>query len=132
MSRGGKRIALNGPDGPILSRRVLLSGSLAGVTALCAVPTRVEAQYSGGGGTPSGAGAASGTSGGAAAGSKSGAAAGGTGQAKEAKTAARYQDKPNGAQQCGRCTHYRSPNACQIVEGSISPSGWCGHFKPTG
>jgi hypothetical protein len=129
MSHNRKRITLIGPDGPVLSRRVFLGGALIGATALTgALPT--PAHSYGGGGAPSGAGAASGgAAGGTGAGSRSG-AGGGAGQAKESKATARYQDKPNGNQQCGRCAHFRAPNACQIVEGSISPSGWCRHFKP--
>src|SRR5687767_10181301 len=122
MSEYRKRITLMGPNGPVLSRRVFLGGALIGTTVLTgALPTPAHS-YGGGGGAPSGAGAASGgAAGGTGAGSRSG--AGGAGQAKESKATARYQDKPNGNQQCDRCAHFRAPNACQIVEGSISPSG---------
>jgi hypothetical protein len=120
MSRNPSRITLIGPDGPILSRRLFLRGSLIGAAlGAGALPTPADAQYGSGGATP-----------GAGAGSRSGPAPGSTGRGKESKAVARYQDSPNGNQRCGRCTHFRKPNGCEIVNGSISPNGWCRHFKP--
>jgi len=40
------------------------------------------------------------------------------------KEEAQYQDKPKGEQHCDNCMHFIGPNACAVVEGSISPSGW--------
>ena len=43
----------------------------------------------------------------------------------------KYQDKPNGTQKCADCIHFipassgKGPGTCQIVEGAISPNGWC-------
>ena len=131
MSQSDKRITSMRADGVALSRRVFLGGTLIGATALAgSIPIPAEAQYGSGGGASSGAGAGGGAGGGA--GARSGAAGGGAGRAKEAKSAARYQDKPNGDQRGGRCAHFRAPNACQIVEGQISPNGWCRHFKAAG
>jgi hypothetical protein len=48
--------------------------------------------------------------------------------AKMAPAAAGYQDSPKGAQQCDGCALFQAPNACQLVDGSISPSGWCKFF----
>jgi hypothetical protein len=42
--------------------------------------------------------------------------------------AAGYQDKPQGEQMCSSCGHFKSPSSCAIVEGTISPSGWCRLF----
>ena len=117
MSQSRNHITSIGPVGPILSRRVFVSGAVMGATALAGAALPKPAQAYGGGGAPSGAGSRSG-------------AASGAGQAKEPKATARYQDSPNGNQQCSRCTHFRPPNSCQIVEGSVSPNGWCRHFKP--
>ena len=39
--------------------------------------------------------------------------------------AAGYQDKPNDKQMCSSCTHFQAPSSCQVVEGTISPQGWC-------
>ena len=36
-----------------------------------------------------------------------------------------YQPTPNGKQRCDGCTQWQSPNACKVVSGKISPSGWC-------
>ncbi|HVS78325.1 MAG TPA: high-potential iron-sulfur protein [Steroidobacteraceae bacterium] len=57
---------------------------------------------------------------------------------KVAKSTAKYQDKPNGTQQCDGCVQFipgKTPSAdgtCKIVEGSISPKGWCMFFSPKG
>lgn len=32
-------------------------------------------------------------------------------------------------ERCLRCTHFREPDGCRIVEGPISPEGWCPGFK---
>jgi hypothetical protein len=44
------------------------------------------------------------------------------------KENARYQSKPKGKQRCALCRHFKPPNHCQIVEGEISPDGWCRFF----
>jgi hypothetical protein len=37
-----------------------------------------------------------------------------------------YQDKPGpGGKKCGGCRFFKAPNACSIVQGTISPNGWC-------
>ena len=45
---------------------------------------------------------------------------------------AMYQTMPKGDQRCGLCTSFVSPNACQLVKGTISPTGWCQLFSPKG
>lgn len=42
--------------------------------------------------------------------------------------AAKYQDKPKGKQMCSGCTHFEPPSSCGIVQGPISPHGWCMFF----
>ena len=55
-----------------------------------------------------------------------------------AKSVAKYQDKPNGTQRCDGCIQFipgKSPSAngtCTIVEGDISPKGWCMFFAAKG
>jgi hypothetical protein len=44
---------------------------------------------------------------------------------KTTKQAAGYQYSPNGGQSCSTCIAFLPPNACRIVEGTISPQGWC-------
>ena len=45
---------------------------------------------------------------------------------------AMYQTMPKGDQRCGLCNSFLSPNACQLVQGAISPTGWCQLFSPKG
>jgi hypothetical protein len=41
------------------------------------------------------------------------------------KSQARYQPGPNGERRCSNCVHFASPSACEIVDGDVSPQGWC-------
>jgi hypothetical protein len=47
---------------------------------------------------------------------------------KLSRTAALYQDTPRGGLSCAGCTFFRRPRSCQVVEGDISPTGWCRLF----
>jgi High potential iron-sulfur protein len=50
----------------------------------------------------------------------------GGGKGKVSKEAAKYQDRPQGDQQCSKCAHFvAQDNTCQKVEGQVSPNGWC-------
>jgi hypothetical protein len=49
-------------------------------------------------------------------------------QQKISQANAKYQDHPNGNQQCDGCIQFQAPNACKIVEGPINPKGWCQFF----
>jgi hypothetical protein len=51
-------------------------------------------------------------------------------QAKAAQNAVAYQDKPKGTQRCDGCSLFQPPKACKVVEGQISPQGWCALFSP--
>ena len=51
-------------------------------------------------------------------------------QQKVAQAAAQYQDQPKGQQKCDGCVAFEPPNACKLVQGTISPSGWCLLFSP--
>ncbi len=45
---------------------------------------------------------------------------------KMTKADARYQDQPKGEQSCAQCTNFvPASNTCQLVEGQVSPQGWC-------
>jgi hypothetical protein len=52
-------------------------------------------------------------------------------QQKVAPASVKYQDKPNGNQQCSNCLQFvpgGTPTAmgtCKVVEGPVSPSGYC-------
>jgi len=44
---------------------------------------------------------------------------------KIAQSAVYYQMSPKDGQQCGQCAQFLSPHGCKLVDGDISPSGWC-------
>ncbi len=45
--------------------------------------------------------------------------------AKMPQKAASYQPTPKGSQRCDNCNKFQAPDACKLVDGQISPSGWC-------
>jgi hypothetical protein len=49
-------------------------------------------------------------------------------QLKVSKPSVAYQDQPDGSRRCALCAHFVEPGSCQIVEGSISPQGYCRLF----
>ena len=68
-------------------------------------------------------------------------------EAKASKAAVHYRDSPNGMQMCHMCKFYiggrsgimgggmmrggmMGSGACQVVEGRISPMGWCDLYTP--
>ena len=51
-------------------------------------------------------------------------------QAKIAQNLVQYQDKPKGDAQCSKCLQFQPPDACKVVDGKISPNGWCAAFAP--
>jgi hypothetical protein len=66
-------------------------------------------------------------------------------EAKVTKAAVHYRDHPNGMQMCHMCKFYISSGgrsagmscmgmmgtgACQLVQGRISPMGWCDLYSP--
>ncbi|MGB8338153.1 MAG: high-potential iron-sulfur protein [Burkholderiales bacterium] len=46
---------------------------------------------------------------------------------KAAKAAFQYQDKPKDGKKCVNCSLYipGAKGQCKVVEGDISPEGWC-------
>lgn len=56
--------------------------------------------------------------------------------AKGSKSQFKYQDKPNGNQKCSECSLFipgktaSEDGECKVVDGAISPSGWCTAFSP--
>ncbi len=55
-------------------------------------------------------------------------------EAKSSKASVKYQSHPKGSQKCSGCRFFqagKTPSAmgtCKIVEGAISPNGWCTAF----
>jgi High potential iron-sulfur protein len=45
--------------------------------------------------------------------------------AKMAQAGVAYQTTPKGDQQCSNCSLFQPPSACTLVDGTISPTGWC-------
>lgn len=59
-----------------------------------------------------------------AAGSTSSAAPASTGKASQASV--QYQTQPKGEQKCSGCINFiADSNTCKLVDGQISPDGWC-------
>lgn len=50
-------------------------------------------------------------------------------QQKISPAIAKYQPTPNGGDHCEICSNFQAPNACQFVQGEISPKGWCQLFS---
>jgi hypothetical protein len=46
-------------------------------------------------------------------------------QQKASQEAMKYQDKPNGDKRCSNCLNFIPSNSCTIVEGTVSPNGYC-------
>lgn len=57
------------------------------------------------------------------------AAAGTRAQTKASQRDARYQAVPKDGQSCAMCQLFRPPQACEVVAGDISPTGWCSFFS---
>ena len=47
---------------------------------------------------------------------------------KMSASAVGYQDHPNGDKQCSECVHFVPPSSCKMIEGTISPNGYCRIF----
>jgi hypothetical protein len=45
---------------------------------------------------------------------------------KMTQTSVQYQTQPKNGQKCDGCLHFiAGSNSCKLVEGQISPDGWC-------
>jgi hypothetical protein len=49
---------------------------------------------------------------------------------KISEAAVAYQDHPNGDKQCSKCAQFQPPSSCKMVDGTISPQGYCRIFSP--
>jgi hypothetical protein len=50
------------------------------------------------------------------------------GSGKVSQQAAAYQTSPKNGQRCTDCALYIAPASCKLVDGAISPAGWCKFF----
>jgi hypothetical protein len=48
-----------------------------------------------------------------------------TAREKLSQQEALYQDSPKDIRMCATCTLFEPPRSCKVVEGDISPNGWC-------
>ena len=46
-------------------------------------------------------------------------------QAKIAQAAVKYQTTPKDGKQCDACNFFVAPNSCKMVDGVITPTGYC-------
>ena len=52
---------------------------------------------------------------------------------KVAQASVLYQSQPKADQKCSGCMHFISgSNTCQLVEGQVSPEGWCALWMKKG
>jgi hypothetical protein len=50
--------------------------------------------------------------------------------AKLPQKAVQYQPVPKNGNRCANCALWQLPASCKVVEGPISPAGWCNLFAP--
>ncbi len=52
---------------------------------------------------------------------------------KPSQAQAQYQGQPKGDQKCGNCLNFvAGSNTCKVVEGQVSPNGWCMFWAKAG
>jgi hypothetical protein len=44
---------------------------------------------------------------------------------KKPKMQVAYQNRPKGINSCATCSFFQAPKSCTLVEGEVSPNGWC-------
>lgn len=49
--------------------------------------------------------------------------------AKVSRKAAHYRDRPDNGRHRSGCAYFIKPHSCRLVEGSISPNGWCQYYS---
>lgn len=97
-----------------LSRRDVLRGTLAAVCSLC-LPIALSACDSKKSASSSSSAPATSAN-----------SAVPTGTRKASQESVRYQTQPKGEQKCGNCVNFiAESNSCKLVDGQISPEGWC-------
>lgn len=47
---------------------------------------------------------------------------------KVSQSAVHYQPSPKDGKDCDDCANFVLPSACKLVDGNISPKGWCSLF----
>jgi hypothetical protein len=49
---------------------------------------------------------------------------------KRSREEVRYQNEPYLGRTCSRCVLYQGDGACVILDGAVSPEGWCTQWVP--
>ncbi len=49
---------------------------------------------------------------------------------KRSKEAVGYRDEPYAGRSCAKCVLYAGHGECVLVEGEVSPNGWCLQWTP--
>jgi hypothetical protein len=49
---------------------------------------------------------------------------------KRTKEAVGYRDEPYDGRSCAKCVLYSGNGECVLVEGEVSPNGWCMQWTP--
>jgi len=49
---------------------------------------------------------------------------------KRSKEAVGYRDEPYEGRSCAKCVLYAGHGECVLVEGEVSPNGWCVQWTP--
>ncbi len=48
---------------------------------------------------------------------------------KASKGDTKYQETPKDGQKCSDCVYFQTPDKCGVVDGAISPNGWCALYN---
>ena len=51
-------------------------------------------------------------------------------QGKATKKQAGYIPRGKAGQSCATCGYFNQPTNCVLVQGPVSPSGWCSYYAP--
>lgn len=51
-------------------------------------------------------------------------------QAKVPQKVVSYQPTPKGNQKCSNCGLFQPSASCKLVDGTVSPNGWCSLYQP--
>lgn len=50
-------------------------------------------------------------------------------QAKMSQKVAEYQTGPKDGQSCANCALYRAPASCTLIDGAVTPTGYCRFYS---
>ncbi|MBW8329762.1 MAG: hypothetical protein K0M48_11610 [Thiobacillus sp.] len=125
IDEGNRKQFNDGVKDEVPSRRVVLRGALAVGCGLL-LPAALFGCDSKKGESSTGAAPNTGSAGPDSSPTPSADAAAPASTGKMTQASVQYQTQPKGEQKCGGCLHFiAESNSCKLVEGQISPDGWC-------